>query len=715
MGLKARTCLVSQRARIGRMAGDTSANRMCVAGQASSDTRANRCLDGRLLIAAFAIATAFAVTCAFSFRLAPMVAFGTQYVATDALIASQPTTWPDFRGSPSNNAVTVAKTPRKTADAGIIWAVKFEEGYVSPEIIVNDEVIVTSGRGTNGKISKLNKNTGKVIAEASMHNASTYSLIPPTYADGKLFVTLSDGSMEAFDAKTLKSLWYYENKAGGQGNCPVVYSDGRVYTGYWSGESLARSFVCVDAKTGKQVWERSNAGGYYWTGALVIGNYLLFGCDDGKSADETGTSYMRCVDKATGKDVSSVKVKGDQRSTVVYDSEQGRIYFTSKPGYLYSARIDASTGKLSDLLSLKIDAESTATPLVYGGRVYVGASSGSFSEGTLSVVDAASLKLLYRLGATSGIGGTVKSAPLVSTAYMDKTAGGDGKLYLYLTVNYPPGGITMVAVEPNSTEASQAKATALFTPPTALQQYCIASVICDNSGNLYYRNDSNYLMCVGPGGTDPASFKVPSSSTSKSNTSTSQSSNSNTGTNTSSSKSNSNTKTSASGTNSGVRSVYTSSTGNSTSNKSNTSTASGTSSTRSTTRSSTSSTSGANQAGSGSSSSSKSSSSSASAKKTDSQNEKKENSASSPSAVVITQDDSTRHTDAEAATEHLDATADPGAPAWLIPVIVAGVAATALIALFVARIVIARRRLSADADFDSEAEDDFGSDSFYGY
>ena len=587
---------------------------------------------GYLAFCAFMLGVATFLVCTLCLREAP-VAYGAAFTtaSSDAIGSAQG----------SSASVTDASTPRTKDEAGLRWAVKFDDGYVSPELIVGDEVVVTSGRGSKGKITKLDKKTGEIVAQADMHNASAYSLVPPAYGDGKIFVTLSGGGLEAFDAKTLKSLWYFKSASGGQGNCPVICSDGFVYTGYWSGETVERSFVCVNARTGELVWERANVGGYYWAGALVVGDYLLFGGDDGKPAGEAGASFVHCVNKSTGAEISSVSAEGDLRSGIVFDLGSNRVFFTSKTGCLHSAKLDEGTGSLSDLRSVKIGAESTATPVVYDGRVYVGASSGGFSGGTLSVVDAKSMKLLYQLDGSSGIGGAVKSTPLVSTAYL----GESGKLCLYFTINYPPGGITMLSVEPGSTEASQASVTALFTPPKELRQYCIASVVCDDEGNLYYRNDSNYLMCVGRGGIDPDKFKV-----SKKDDPGSKSESS-------SSKGNGGSSSSSSGSKPQGSSSSASSAGNSGSSHQGGPIQRG----------------GAPGGGASAQGQANSGGSGAAA--------------ASGGKEAAVQGGNVRHTDATAATERLDGEDAPEIPAWLVPAIVAAAALLALIVVLVMRVV----------------------------
>lgn len=593
---------------------------------------------GCLAFCGFMLAVAAFLVCALCLREAP-VAYGVALVPASS----------DALGSRSveNASVTDASTPRIKDEAGLRWAVKFDDGYVSPELIVGDEVVVTSGRGSKGKITKLDKKTGEIVAQADMHNASAYSLVPPTYGDGKIFVTLSGGGLEAFDAKTLKSLWYFKDELGGQGNCPVVYSDGRVYTGYWNGETAGGNYVCVDAQAGKLVWKEPSKGGYYWAGALAVDNYLLFCSDDGKPAGEAGYSLITSCNKATGDMISAFAIEGDLRSGVAFDPDSGRIFFTSKTGHLYSLWLDRSDGNLYDLKSVKIGTESTATPVVYDGRVYVGASSGGFSGGTLSVVDAKTTELLYQLDGSSGIGGAVKSTPLVSTAYL----GESGKLRLYFTVNYPPGGITMVSVEPASTEASQASVTALFTPPEELRQYCIASVVCDEEGNLYYRNDSNYLMCVGRGGVDPEKYKVSSGPNSGGNggSSTPQGNGgSSSGNGGSNGQGSSSSSSSSGGNESGRRG-------------------------------------GPIQRGGAPGGSAGGAGGMGAQNSVDSGGDGA--AAASGGKEAVAQSDNARHTDATAATERLNDEIAQSVPAWLVPAIVAAVALLALIAVLVMRVV----------------------------
>ena len=63
-----------------------------------------------------------------------------------------------------------------------------------------------------------------------MAHSSSFGINPPTYADGMIFVGLSGGDIQAFNADTLKPLWIYHDALGGQPNCPIIYHDGYLYT-----------------------------------------------------------------------------------------------------------------------------------------------------------------------------------------------------------------------------------------------------------------------------------------------------------------------------------------------------------------------------------------------------------------------------------------------------------------------------------------------------
>ena len=97
----------------------------------------------------------------------------------------------------------------------------------------------------------------------AVRNTST---IPPTIAGDTIYVALDGGMVEAFNKDTLAKKWTLGGlSAGGQNSCPVLVSEGRVYTGFYDSETGTQNYVCLTT-AGKRVWSYANAGGFYWHG-----------------------------------------------------------------------------------------------------------------------------------------------------------------------------------------------------------------------------------------------------------------------------------------------------------------------------------------------------------------------------------------------------------------------------------------------------------------
>lgn len=431
--------------------------------------------------------------------------------------------WPNFRGDETNNGIISAKTPIQAENAMLSWATKLGESYGSgatgcPILITEggwDYVISYAG----SSIVKLDALSGKVVATGNMKTNSSFAINSPTYGGGMIFVGLAGGGIQAFDARTLKSLWYYKDALGGQPNSPITYHDGYLYTGFWNSEEQTANFVCLtatdevpggDDETKLPVWTCPVKGGFYWAGAYVQENFLLVGTDDGGGGYTTPSGGLLCLDPRTGVELDSMHdLVGDVRSTVAYDKVTDRYYFTSKGGYFYSVRVEEKDGgyQLADLKGIKLEngsggtAMSTSTPVVYNGRAYIGVSgTGQFTQYSghnITVIDLESWSIAYRV--------TTQGYP--QTSGMLTTAYDDGYAYVYFFDNYTPGklrvlkdapGVTAPLLTTKETLKGNAYFTGkvLFTPDGSQAQYAICSPICDQYGNIYFKNDSAYLMSL---------------------------------------------------------------------------------------------------------------------------------------------------------------------------------------------------------------------------
>lgn len=416
--------------------------------------------------------------------------------------------WPNFRGNDRNMAITSVKTPTgqidaetESSDVELLWASASGSGYdsgaVGSPIFVGGYMYAYAGT----RLLKLDPATGETVASANMASNSDFAIIPPTYADGMIFVALKEGRVQAFRADNLTSLWVYQDPLKGQSNSPITYSDGYVYVGFWNGESKPANFVCLTAdyegtSTKEALWRYTSDGGFYWAGAYANDKYVVVGTDDGQSGYTSQTAKLVVFDKRTGEIVDSKEgYTGDIRSNIAY--ADGRVYFTSKGGYFYS-EVLGSDGKLSGSKSIALGGMSTSTPVVYNNRAYVGVSGEkqftAYSGHHIAVLDLNSWSVAY----TAITQGYPQTSGLLSTNTED------GSVNVYFMDNYTPGVMRVINDSANQTalkngisENGQSNcAPVVFKPEGPLAQYCISSPVVDEYGTLYFKNDSGNLIAL---------------------------------------------------------------------------------------------------------------------------------------------------------------------------------------------------------------------------
>ena len=447
--------------------------------------------------------------------------------------------WYNFRNNPENNGKTDSATPVTAEETALKWGVKYGTGWSAaptPPLILNGKLYI----GVGNQILELDRETGEELRRSDeMIGNVGYAMNPLTYADGKLFVQVGNGCIQAVDLETLQCLWYTE-KIGGQTLCPISYTNidgtGYIYSGTWASETRAGSYFCVttddenltDAdgtKGGGKIknltWQftpseddkdvTSTPRGFYWAGAYACEKYVAVGSDDGDyEGSYTDGACFYTLDPTTGEIINKIGgIAGDIRTTTVYDN--GYLYFGTKGGVLYKVEV-SENGELSNPSSIDIKAAldsdgnmMTAAPIVYGNKIYVGVSGsgGQFdADGghCFCVIDNSTGLDNDSVMYTIAIPGYPQAAALASTAYVDEDFNGDnepdGRVYLYFTYNAPPGGIYYCYDTAEQTEYNEDQSGLLFTPPTEMQQYCISTICTDNEGTLYYKNDSCYLMAV---------------------------------------------------------------------------------------------------------------------------------------------------------------------------------------------------------------------------
>ena len=426
--------------------------------------------------------------------------------------------WPNFRGSSTNNSVVDAKIPTAADNGTLYWANQVGSGIdsdaVGSPIIVDGDLITYAG----DKIYRIDTISGEVKKTGTMDHKSSFSITPPAYADGMVFVALSNGTVQAFNAETLESLWIYTDELGGQPNSPLTVKNGYLYTGFWNSETGDANFVCLSitdedptqTKESKCAsWYYTHSGGYYWAGAYVSDAFVLVGTDDGSNGCTSQTSQLLLLDAMSGVLLDSWNdLNGDIRSTVVYDETTNAYYFSSKGGSFYSVQVtETDSGwELTNGWSVKLDNGSTATPMstcspvVYNGRAYLGVSGAgqfsSYSGHNITVIDLSKKAIAYSVQTQ----GYPQTSGLLTTAYENES----GYVFIYFFDNMTPGKLRVLRDKAGQTsadyvtvEGSYTTAYALFTPTGDQAQYAICSPIADEYGTIYFKNDSAHLMAFG--------------------------------------------------------------------------------------------------------------------------------------------------------------------------------------------------------------------------
>lgn len=394
--------------------------------------------------------------------------------------------WPGYAANGAG-ALTGVATPAAGVEAAWTSALKPVDDWatsVSDPIVVNGDIYIVVG----DVILRKSASTSETLAQESLV-AAINSTARIAYADGLIIVPLAQGRLQALAADTLKTVWTTDALPQGfagdqQPLTTLTVSDGCVYYGTASADWSATYggfFLCVSLKTGRVIWSyEDESAGFYWAGAAVSGPFVVIANDQG---------VLRSF-AADGSIAGMLDLGVRVRSTVVADSSC--LFVVSGDGVLHKIAL-AADGSMEEVASVPFGSSSTATPVLADGKVVVaGASTQSYANawggqsyyGVLAVIDAATMKVeqsITTLADGSNLPADSKSAPLVSVQ--------NGKTYVYITCNSTPGGVYRYCV-------GDAAAEELYVPEASLQNYCMASVVADANGNLYYTNDSGTLFAL---------------------------------------------------------------------------------------------------------------------------------------------------------------------------------------------------------------------------
>ena len=409
------------------------------------------------------------------------------------------TAWNGFANGGSGSA-TDALTPTTKTDTPS-WALNLltEEqqkagasASASDPIVANGKVYLVTGASVwggktwNAVLNEIDPETGSVVRSLEL-GSSMDSTCRPVIAQGIILIPLSGGYLQAVSAKTFKTLWYSDAFAM-QNQSSLTVDGDYVYINTldcWSDYDVQNGTVRrINIHTGAIAGSASVAdGGYYWSGGLMVNGYYVVGGDFGQ---------VRVYSADLSKLVGSIKLSGGNiRSALVL--HDGFVYaVTRDDGTLHKLTI-GSDGSITEAGKVQFAPYSTSTPVFSGKYAFIcGATANNWkAKGLLSIIDLSDMSVRQITKADGEeLGFESKSTPLVSTR--------DGETYVYFTLNGAKGNW------PNYTSGGgvymyklgDAEATEVFVPGSGYANYCMASVVCDEFGNLYYTNDSGHLFCV---------------------------------------------------------------------------------------------------------------------------------------------------------------------------------------------------------------------------
>lgn len=401
-------------------------------------------------------------------------------VTTTTGVSAKTNDWYEFR---TNDNVIAAKLPVVKESTKLDWVHSFLDGkfyvtYSNP--IIGNECIYIA---VDSELYKLDKD-GNILQKTTLNSAIAFNAYL-AFGNEMVFVTLGNGTIQAFDGQSLTSLWVSE--VVGNFTSPLTYYNGYLYTGTTeyddnynviNGQYFALSVSDDDPnanlETKSRVWSYDEqAGGYYWSDATVVNNqYLLF--------VSTGGTLV-------AKDVAS-----DNLNTITLDSDvnirsgvcygDGYLYIGSQNGKLYKVAFndDGTFGQVDSVVILNGNGQITGTPTYANNTLYFGGKNGSAftAPGFIAKMDVNTLQL-----ESIEVIGNVQSTILVTTGY-------DDAIYGYYTINSEPGGLYVF-----KDTGVDFTTGILYEPEDDYKNYNMGSAISDGN-KLYFTNDSGALFAL---------------------------------------------------------------------------------------------------------------------------------------------------------------------------------------------------------------------------
>lgn len=400
-----------------------------------------------------------------------------------------PSSWPSFRGNSDNNAVrnSAANSPLLADSVEKVFANKFADaGARFPKapgqgIFVNNEYVFVIDKGNAGQVLAVDPHSGDILRSLDLPIGLGYASTTPLYAEGRIFLPLDSGKVVSFpyslwkDQKSFDEVpgsWLYDaGNSNLQSQTPLAYVDGKViYAGVHFSDKRDNPapLVALNAKTGEVVWKKDIVGGFYFSGAIVSGNYLITGSD---------AQGILVIDVNTGDIVDQHKSEVEIRSTVVRYNDE--YYVVNGSGELIKFIVSAE-GKISVKYTVNTGSRSTSTPVINNDRLYLGNN-----DGKVLVYNTKDGSLIREINVNKKYSGIAGSPLLVKH-------GEDA--YVFFTVNNNDG--ILYGFVDNAEKTENEEPTVVYQVAEDKRQYTRNSVFMGEDGVVYFSLDSGYLIAI---------------------------------------------------------------------------------------------------------------------------------------------------------------------------------------------------------------------------
>lgn len=261
--------------------------------------------------------------------------------------------------------------------------------------------------GVDNHIRCIDAATGKLIWDWSSWADNDSS---PRILDGKLYIGGEDGDLKCFDAETGKLEWkesYGRGKGeepGSEGiECSLAIADHIAYFGHLEG--IVRAYHLKDRKL---VWKTAKLGFDIDASALVVGDKLYVGIEEGKHT-------LYCLDRATGKTIWGKHLSGGLWGSP--SKFEGNVIASTAGGRMVS--LDGATG--NENWSYKIGRGSWYSPQIVDGKVMFGSYGEHFE-----MLDAKTGKSIWK----GHLGDRTHSGAAIEDGYC-WFGGGSGYMYCW--------------------------------------------------------------------------------------------------------------------------------------------------------------------------------------------------------------------------------------------------------------------------------------------